>query len=157
MLKEAITESVKVSGKLKITIRDISTGKVNRVYEYNNLNPLVMKSMIMNNLIEDVPTNSMSINYVALGSGTSSPASTDTQLQTETYRNIVGSKTQDGNVGYITGFFNDSEVSGTFREIGLFSDASATANSGVLVSRVAINVVKSLSESLTVDWTLTIS
>jgi len=157
MSKQHIKESVKVSGKLKITVRDIATGEVKRVYEYNNLNPLVMKSMIMNNLIEDVPTNSMSINYVALGTGTNAPAAGNTQLQTETYRNIIASKTQDNNVGYITGFFSDLEVSGTFREIGLFSNATASANSGVLVSRVAINVAKSTSESLTVDWTLTIS
>lgn len=157
MSKQHIKESVKVSGKLKITVRDVATGEVKRVYEYNNLNPLVMKSMIMNNLIEDVPTNSMSINYVALGTGTNAPAAGNTQLQTETYRNIIASKTQDNNVGYITGFFSDLEVSGTFREIGLFSNATASANSGVLVSRVAINVAKSTSESLTVDWTLTIS
>lgn len=140
-----------------MTIRDKATGEVKRVYEYDNLNPTIMKTMIANNLAESSPDNSMSIEYVGLGSGTNAPSASDTQLQTEVYRNVVASKTNANNVVYITGFFQDTEVTGTFREAALFSDATAVANSGILVSRVAINVTKSSSETLTIDWTITVS
>ena len=113
--------------------------------------------MIANNLTDTTPDNVMYVKKVALGSGTNTPANGDTTLQTETYRNDVASRTNASNIGYVTGFFSSTEVSGTFREAGLFSDGTASANTGILVSRVAINITKSLSESLTIDWTLTIS
>lgn len=157
MLKEQVHESIRISGYMKATIRDKATGEIKRVYEYKNLNPTIMKSMIANNLVEDVPTNSMSVNYVALGSNATAPAAGDTQLGTEVYRNLVASKTQANNVGYFTGFFGDIEVTGTFKEVALFADATAIANSGVLVSKISINVTKSSSETLTIDWTITIN
>lgn len=157
MLNEQIQEAIKISGYMKATIRDKVTGEIKRVYEYKNLNPTVMKTMIANNLVEETPDNDMAVNYVGIGSGTATPAITDTQLQTEVYRNVISSKTNANNVAYFTAFFDDTEVTGTFREAGLFADATATANSGILVSRVAINITKSSSETLTIDWIITIS
>lgn len=122
-----------------------------------NIVPTVGRTMIANNLTDTTPDNVMYVKKVALGSGTNTPANGDTTLQTETYRNDVASRTNASNIGYVTGFFSATEVSGTFREAGLFSDGTASANTGILVSRVAINITKSLSESLTIDWTLTIS
>lgn len=96
-------------------------------------------------------------NYVALGTGTNSPANGDTTLQTETYRNAVASRTNASNVAFITGFFSASETTGTFRECALFIAGTASANTGTLLSRVAINITKGGTETLTLDWSLTIS
>ena len=150
-------DDITLIGKYTFTIRDIKTGKVKRVYKYKNIVPTTGRSAIINNIFNVSPTNTLLANYVALGSGTNAPANTDTQLQTETYRNLVASRSEDNNIGYLTGFFNATETTGTYREAGIFMNATATANSGVLLSRVAINITKSSSESLTCDWELTLN
>lgn len=150
-------DKVTLKGVYNFTVRDAVTGEIKRTYYYENIIPTVGRQNIANNMTAAVPASSLLINKAALGSGTNTPANTDTILQTETYRNDVASRTNSANIGYVTAFYNATEVSGTFREIGLFAGGTATANTGVLMSRVAINITKSTSETLTVDWTLTIS
>ena len=152
-----IKDNIKMKGHYKFTIRDAVTGEIKRVYEYDNLIPTVGRAMIVNNLTNVAPTNSMLVNYAALGSGTTAPANADTTLQTEVYRNLVASRSEADNVGYVTAFFNATETTGTYKEAGIFCDATGIANSGILLSRVAINITKSSSESLTLDWSITIS
>jgi len=154
---ENAQEKVSLKGVYTFTIRDAETGKVKRVYRYENIVPTVGRTLIANNLTDTTPDNNPWVTHVALGTGTNAPANGDTTLQTETYRNAVASRTNASNIAYVTGFFSATETSGTFREAGIFCAATGTANSGVLLSRVAINVVKTTSETLTMDWTLTIS
>lgn len=122
-----------------------------------NLIPTVGRTMIADNLTNSSPDNTMLVNYIALGSSGTSPANGDTTLGTEVYRNAVASKTNANNVAYISGFFNSTETTGTYAEAGIFSDGTASANTGILLSHVLISVTKSATETLTVDWTLTIS
>lgn len=150
-------QNVSLKGVYNFTIRDAVTGEVKRTYYYENIIPTVGRQNIANNMTAASPASVLLINKAALGTGTNTPANGDTTLQTETYRNDVASRTNSANIGYITAFYSALEVSGTFREIGLFSGGTASANTGVLMSRVAINITKSTSETLTVDWTITIS
>ncbi|MBA3756490.1 MAG: hypothetical protein H0X02_09785 [Nitrosomonas sp.] len=150
-----MNETLTLKGKYKFTLTDINTGEV-QVFEYDNIITSVGKAMIANNLTDATPENSMLLNKAALGSGTSTPVIGDYQLQTETYRNNIASKSNTSNFAYATAYFNATETSGTYREAGLFSNGTATANSGVLFSRVAINVTKTTSQTLTMDWTMTI-
>lgn len=149
-------EAMSLLGVYRFTLEDVNTGEKTVQY-YTNLIPTVGRTMIANNLTSGSPTNSMLINYAALGSSTTAPANGDTQLTTETYRNAIASKTNASNIAYATAFFSQTETSGTFREAGIFCNATGTANSGVLLSHVSINVTKSTSQKLTIDWTLTIS
>lgn len=122
-----------------------------------NLIPTVGRAMIANNLTDVTPTNVMVIKHCALGSSTTAPANGDTQLGTEVYRNAIASITNASNVGYATGFFGAAETTGTYKEVGLFCDSTGTANSGVLLSHVAVDITKSAVETLTIDWIITIS
>lgn len=126
-----------------------------------NIVPDVGRGNIANNMTDATPTSSLLVNKFAVGTGTNTPANADTQLQTETYRNDVASRTNASNVAYITGFLNATEYppSGTvtIRECGLFAGGTGSANSGVLMSRVAVNITKSTTETLTVDWTFTLT
>lgn len=149
-------EKVCLKGHYKFTLRDIHTGEV-QVFEYENLIPTVGRTMIANNLANTSPTNVMYAKYIELGSGTTAPANGDTTLETSVYRNAVASRTNASNIAYVTAFFNATETSGTYREAGIFCDGTASAGTGVLLSRVAINVTKTTSQTLTIDWTLTIS
>ena len=150
-------ESIGLKGHYKFTLTDIHTGEV-RVYEYDNLIVTAGRTALANHLTNAVPTvTPLRINFTALGTGTTAPANGDTQLQTEVFRKATASETNSNNVAFVTAFYTASEVSGTFREAGLFIAGTITANSGTLFSRVAINITKSLSESLTIDYTITIS
>lgn len=166
-------EGIKAIGLYKFTIRDMLVlggrsfsyalsqdghrilGVVKRTYEYANIVPTVARTMIADNFANASPDNSMLITHAALGTNVTTPANGDTQLGTETYRNAIASLTSSDNVVFATGFYTAGETSGTFKEAGIFSDATGTTNSGILVSHVAINVTKSSSETLTLDWTLT--
>jgi len=123
----------------------------------DNIVPTVARAMIANNLTDATPTNSMLISHAALGSNGAAVANGDTQLGTETYRNIIASITNASNIAYATAFFTATETSGTYAEAGIFSNGTASANSGIIVSHVLISVVKSTSETLTIDWELTIN
>lgn len=122
-----------------------------------NIIPTVGRSTIAENMSSATPTNGVLVNKVELGSGTNVPANTDTALQTPVYRNNVASRTNANNVAYLTGFFAATEAVGTHKEAGLYVDGTTTLGDGVLMSRVAINIIKSSSETLTLDWTVTIT
>lgn len=151
-----IKENLKATGKLKITKRDLD-GNILSIHDYDNVVCTVAKTMIANNLTDVSPDNVMRINYGALGTNTTAPAAADTQLGTETYRNLVASQTNSANVAYITLFFSATECNGTYKEAGLFSNATGTANSGVIFSHVAIDETKTNTQTLTIDWTITIN
>lgn len=166
--KQEASDSLKERDAIEIEIKTRegvflgSVRELNRICKttkevYNNLVPTVGRTMIANNLGNTSPTNVMYAKYIELGSGTNAPANGDTALQTSTYRNAVASRTNAANITYVTGFFNATETSGTYKEAGIFSDGTASAGTGILLSRVAINVTKTTSNTLTIDWTLTIS
>lgn len=145
----------------KLKIRELQD-KLNsicrtEVMEYDNIIPTAGFTLITNNLTDPTPTNSILLNKAVLGTGTNPPLLGDTQLQTEVYRNDLASRTNQGAIAYVTAFFNATEVSGTFREAGIVADGDAAPNTGVLFSHVAINITKSLTQTLTLDWTLTLA
>ena len=149
-------EDIKLKGVYTFTLEDIYTGE-KQVFKYENIITQKTWEMIANNFTNATPTNSMLINKAVIGTGTNTPATSDTQLQTETYRNNPASKSNLLNVASVTAYFNATETSGTFREAGLVVDGTGTANTGVLISRVAINITKTTSQTMTFDWSLTIT
>jgi len=92
------------------------------------------------------------INKMALGTGSPTPAATDTQLTTETYRNTTASGTASSNIAYCTAYFTETECNGTYTEFGNFIDGTGTANSGQLWSHIAsISWVKNNTTCLVVS------
>lgn len=104
-------------------------------------------------------TYSGNIDYCALGTGTPvTPSTSDTTLDTEDYRNAVASGAGSENVAYITAYYTESEVTGTFYEFGNFIDGSAAADSGQLWSHIAGHEwVKDGTTVLVVDCKYTFS
>jgi len=97
------------------------------------------------------------VTYIAVGTGTDAPNATDTDLQTELARKQISVRSALGDTASFRIFFNTSEANGTLKEIGLFGDdATVTADSGVLFARAAIDKEKTTSETLTIDWDLSI-
>ena len=150
-------EGVKIKGVAKFTIRDAKTGRIKRVHEYHNLVTTVGRTMLADNLTNSSPDDTPRITHVALGSDATAPVVADTTLGTETFRNAVASQTNADNVAFFTGFFGATEVTGTFNESGIFANGTGSADSGILFSHVAISITKSNTETLTIDWTITLS
>lgn len=151
---------MQVRVNVKAIVKDAKTGRVLRVVRAHNIVTTVGRAAIANQLTNASPSpDPLRVNNVALGTGTNTPANGDTTLQTESYRNNVASQTNSSNIAYLTGFFSATETTGTFREASLFIGGSGTGNpdTGTLLSRVALNITKSGSETLTLDWTITIS
>ena len=156
-IDKKLSENTSLKGIWRFTLEDIHTG-IKRIFEYYNLIPTVGRTVLANNLTNSVPTvTPIRITFTALGTGATAPANGDTQLETETFRKATASSTNSNNVAYATAFYTAPEVSGTFAEAGLFIGGSITPNSGTLFSRVAISITKSLTETLTIDYTVTIT
>lgn len=142
-------------------VRKLNAMCFTTVWEHANLIPTAGRQMLANNVTASSPDNNPKINYSALGSGSITPANADTQLGGETYRKQVASATNASNVAYITAFYAATDTNGVYKEHGLFANASGTANSGVLFSRVLLNggvgISKANTETLTIDYTITFS
>lgn len=92
------------------------------------------------------------VNYCAVGTSATAPATTDAQLGTETFRKEITSVTYADNKFYGTGFYAAGEGTGTLQEHGLFIEGSATANSGELLSHLLLGgIVKGAPDTLTVE------
>jgi hypothetical protein len=124
--------------------------------EKKNLIATVGRAVFAQRLAQDY-TYTGAIKYGALGSSTTAPANGDTQLGTEVFRKAPASYSATSNKAYITFVYAVAEAIGTHREFGTFIDGSASANTGILFSHLAVNWVKTGVQSLTVDCVYTIS
>lgn len=150
-------DQVALKGVWKFTLRDIHTG-VERVFEYENLIPTAGRAAIASWLTSASPSPaSLRANYTSLGDDATAPANGDTTLGNEVYRKAIASATNANNVAYMTAFYTAAETSGTYLEAGIHIAGTGAADSGTLFSHVAINITKTTSETLTIDYTITIS
>lgn len=129
----------------------------------DNLIPTVARAMIANNIYSATPDNTIKITHFAVGTDTTAPVNGNTTLGTEFFRNTISSIDQgtSTNIVVASAFMQASEAVGTLTEAGLFSDATITPDSGILFSHVLIKelaggIPKSSSETLTLNWNLSL-
>ena len=162
-----ITDGISLKGQLVVTLETCRDKdgrflpkhlRKREVHRYNNLVVTAGRTSIANHLTAGSPSPSaLRVTFVALGTGVVAPANSDTTLGTEVYRKATASAANTANVATVTGFFTQTETTGTYREAGLFMGGTIAANSGTLLSRVAINITKTAIQTLTIEWTITIS
>jgi hypothetical protein len=152
-------------GQIKVTHRDLA-GAVIAVEEFPNTICDVARTMIRDVLAGN--TADGAIGYGALGSGATTPATSDTILTTEQFRKQITTQFAVGANGLTTTTYiapSEACSSGgtgtnfTIQEIGWFAgpNASATPGSGTLVAHVLYNHAKTALESLEIDRTDTFS
>lgn len=91
--------------------------------------------------------------YFAVGTGSNSPSTGDTQLQTEFFRKLFTTTTISGNQIDLSTVFATTEGNTTYAEAGLFGNgATGTANSGTLFARSAYVYTKSSAVTLSNDY-----
>jgi len=146
------TNKIRAKGVWKFTLEDIITGeKIIKIYE--NIITMSGLALLMASLTDNAPACSNLITHAVLGSDDTAVSESDTALGTETYRNAIASRTSADNVAYLTAFFSAPECSGTYKEAGLIIDGGGE---DVLFNHVNIDIVKTLTQKLTIDTTITI-
>lgn len=159
IMKASIHNGLKISGKVRFIFTDVKTSKREISKWYKNLIPTEGREAIarrLGNIAEKA--NEGIVTYGAVGTGTTAPQNSDTQLETELVRKLISSTSYASNVITIRTFFTTSEANGSLKEFGLFGEnASGTQDSGTLFQRVNIDKTKTSAKTLTVESVITIS
>lgn len=156
LFKMKFQSSLKLHGKFILTLRDLE-GNIVKVQEVDNLVTTAGKEVFARLLAND-NTYSGYINYLAVGTGLSSPNISDTTLETEIERTLPQAPTPTRSGTQVTWefFFNAAEAIGTLKEVGAFIDGSATVDTGQLFDRAQIDIEKTPLNSLTIQLVVTV-
>jgi len=154
-----IKERIGIIGRWDLVYTN-DKGEFLRKQTVYNLTPDIMLQALAAQTAGTNTTNLGDNLYIALGTGNTAPSASDTVLDTETVRKAASDQVQTTTTGKITVFFNSSEVSGSYAEVGLFSNgltstASATTDTGILNSRVLEAITLGAGENLTVTFNIT--
>lgn len=152
-------DQVTLTGRITATLRDAKTGRIIKVIRKDNIIVTTGKNAVAARLAGDTAVaNRGEITFGAVGTGTTAPTVGDTTLETEFFRKVLALRQSLGNVTTLQLFLNTSEGNTTLTEFGLFGeDASATPDSGTMFNRVNINIVKTASNTLTIEVEITVN
>lgn len=151
-------DGIKMHGHYIVQTED-EAGNINTVGEYDNLITMGMYNIIfkfLNQPISQPDVSDMNINYIATGTGTSSPTHNDTKLSVEIFRKAPSSKIIGTNNFTCKLILAPSESNGTITELGVFCNGTSTADSGTLISHALCNIVKNANLKYLITWILTI-
>lgn len=147
-----INEFLTIRGDLDVLLRDASTGEVKLKKTLPNLVVTTGKELLASRLAS--ATDNV-VGYMAVGSGNTAPAVTDTTLVAEISRVAisVAGGTPTGNTVLYTATFPAGVGTGSLQEAGLFNAVSG----GSMLSRTTYAVInKGASDELIINWTITI-
>jgi hypothetical protein len=146
---EIVADGIPLKGRVIAVERDAKTGGVLGVHVTNNL---VVNEGRVRVALALVSAVSSELSYVGVGSGTNSPAASDTDLQTPLgSRKQITHRWRSGNTAKFSTFFDSTDNNGTWNECGIFADASG----GAMFARALFTdrpIAKDNSKTITVDW-----
>lgn len=142
-----IKENVKIVGNLSLLLTDeFGNRKLDK--NYPNLVVQVGKEYIAQRMTSNTATI---MSHIAIGSGTTTPANTDTFLQSEITRVAFSSVTVTSNTISYSCTFGSGVGTGGITEAGIFN--SGTANSGIMLSRTTFPVInKEFNDTFSITW-----
>jgi hypothetical protein len=152
-----------IKGKFQITKTCALTGDV--LYQSEWQDNLVMNgtdtglNLVLDKLNSD-NTYSLNISHLDIGTSTTAPATSQTNLIAGVARTAKASGTVSGSTLTLGFFFASADLAnGTYREIGTFIDGSSTLGTGQLFSRAlfASNYTKGTNQNTTVSYVYQIS
>tara|TARA_R100001443_G_scaffold100259_1_gene107592 strand:- start:903 stop:1328 length:426 start_codon:yes stop_codon:yes gene_type:complete len=140
-----INDGLKLKGKLSIALND------EVVQEVDNLVVTAGKGYVASRM-KDASATAMS--HMAIGSGTTNPAASDTALETQLGRVALTSTTVSSAVVTYVATFAAGTGTGAVTEAGILNASSG----GTMLCRTEFSVVnKGSSDSMTITWTVTVS
>tara|TARA_B100000925_G_C21755905_1_gene365579 strand:- start:103 stop:528 length:426 start_codon:yes stop_codon:yes gene_type:complete len=134
-----------MKGRVSIAVND------EVVQEIDNLVVTAGKGYVASRM-KDATATAMS--HMAVGTGSTAAAASDTALGSELDRNALTSTTVTNNeVAYVCSYAA-GDATGAITEAGLFNASS----SGTMLCRTVFSVVnKGASDAMTITWTVTVS
>lgn len=145
-------EGLRLKGHYELVCRDVITGEV-KIYSLDNQ----LTSLYQNDVLKQLKGesfDSLDIRYIAVGTNSATATKNDTQLGAEIFRRQPQRQVIDSANSYLltTMIILPSEAIATIREIGVFcGNATASANTGMLISRVNVNIEKTASMELSIN------
>ena len=142
-------DNSKATGKLTVEIKN-DKGVVIETREVKNL----VVDDGLEYIADRMKNNSTVMSHMAIGTGSTAAAASDTALGTEAARQALTSTTVTANAVAYVASFGAGTGTGAITEAGILNAAS----SGTLLCRTVFSVVnKGASDSMTITWTVTIS
>ena len=140
-----VNDQLKMKGKLQIRLND------EVVQEVDNIVVTAGKGYVASRM-KDATATAMS--HMAIGSGSTAAAASDTALGNQLGRVALTSTTVSAAVGTYVASFPAGTGTGAVTEAGILNAASG----GTMLCRTVFSVVnKGASDSMTVTWTVTVS
>lgn len=153
-MKKSITETMKATGLVKV-VKINSIGEVTQEFEIPNLVVTAGKNYIASKIV--ATTNSpASMTHMAIGTGTTGSALTDTQLEAQTGRvTLSGSSVANNTITY-TATFPAGTGDGAITEAGVFNGSTSPA--ATMLCRTTFPVVnKGAGDTIAITWVITVS
>jgi len=142
-------DNSKATGKLTVEIKN-DKGVVIETREVKNL----VVDDGLEYIADRMKNNSTVMSHMAIGTGSTAAAASDTALGTEAARQALTSTTVTANAVAYVASFGAGTGTGAITEAGILNANS----SGTLLCRTVFSVVnKGASDSMTITWTVTIS
>ncbi len=144
-------------GSLKMALKDAKTGEILWQMEVHNTIPTQSLVWGLKAIQSGNSATTQTINQMAIGTGTTAPATSDTALESETTRKAIGTWSDAGltaNPPYMDALVNYQTDEGnvTLGEVGLFNSSS----SGTLISRATFATTSKTTDNvLGMTYTLT--
>jgi len=149
-----INENLKLSGQLSIVLKD----KAGNVKDQREVKNLVVNSGLAYIASRMKDTTKGAMSHMALGSGTTAAAASQTDLVSilgsrEALDSTTISGSNNEKIVYVSAF-EAGDATGAVTEAGIFNAAS----SGDMLCRTVFNVVnKAADDTMSVTWTITLS
>lgn len=158
-----LNENMKPQGKIRVITTRKGTGKVLRVSDwYSNLVMLGVhtgRTLILERLAS-INTYSLNLTHADMGTGTNSPSTSDTSLQTPIARAAVATGSVSGSLATLQFFFSDVVLTnGTYNEFASFVDGTASVSTGKIFNRAMFGVpyAKGTGEDTTIELQITLN
>lgn len=145
-----LSDTFKPTGELEIVLRG-PDGNIKEIRKAKNLVVAAGKTYIASRV---TGTSSSIMSHMAIGTSTSTPTSSDTQLGTEAGRVSLASGSNTANAVTYTATFPAGTGTGAITEAAVLNSSSG----GTMLCRTTFPVVnKAAGDSIAVTWTVTIS
>jgi hypothetical protein len=158
----SVKGSMSISGRITVIKTSSITGEVISSQSFPNrvmLGTNTGKSLILQRLI-GTNTYSLNISHAEIGTGSTTPADSDTALQTPTTREAKTTGVISSNVATFQFFFPSADLpNGTYYEFGTFVDGTASLSTGKIFNRALFGsaYTKATSEDTTVQLDITLT
>lgn len=147
-------EFIHLTGSVKVQLFD-KDGNLKQSHEDHNLIVTAGKNYLAS-WLQAASQAGPFMSYIALGTGTTAPASGDTALQTELagggYSRVQGTLTNSTNTWTNTATFSPGNGTAAITEAGLFTASS----SGTMFARQTFSAYnKAAGDTMVIAWTVT--